>query len=96
MLVAKYRVGESVYYWVSGKITKVTITSCIIDDEIDYTAMEQGKEKGSTFCEEQLFPTALDAAKEYKIYLLNRISDFDKCKEELVADLTKLQKEHGC
>lgn len=97
MSVAKYRVGETVYHWISGKITKVTITSCTIDDEeIDYTATEQGKEKGRTFCEDQLFPTALDAAKEYKVYLLNRISNFDKCKEEFVADLKKLETSYGC
>jgi len=95
--VAKYRAGETVYHWISGKITKVTITSCTIDDEeIDYTATEQGREKGRTFCEDQLFPTALDAAKKYKQYLLNKLSNFDRCKEETVIELENLEKSYEC
>lgn len=97
MSVAKYRAGETVYHWISGKITKVTITSCTIEDEeIDYTAAEQGKEKGRTFCEDQLSPTALDAAKKYKQHLLNKLSDYAKYKEETVTELKKLEASYEC
>lgn len=97
MSIAKYKVGETVYHWISGKITKVTITSCTIDDEeIDYTVTEQGKEKGRIFYEDQLFPTALDAAKKYKQYLLNKLSEYDKYREETVIELENLEKSYEC
>lgn len=91
MSVAKYRAGETVYHWLSGKIIKVTITSCTIDDdEIDYVVTEQGKEKGRSFSEDQLFPTALDAAKEAeRSYVQDRIDGLT----EYLAGIDKIEED---
>ncbi len=97
MSVAKYRAGETVYYYDNREITKATITSCTVyEDEIEYIVVGQEKQQSSRFSEEGLFPTALDAAKHYKQRLLNMIFDYNKLIETWTKDIKKLEASYEC
>ena len=96
MSVVKYKVGETVYYYFGGEITKTSIVSCIKDDEVSFTEYVIKEPSGHIRAESQLFPTVREAVEARRKCLLDIIALYEGLKEYAVADLTKLQKEHGC
>lgn len=96
MSVVKYKVGETVYYYFGGEIVRTSIVSCIKDDEVSFNEYVVKEPSGHIRAESQLFPTVQEAVEECRRSLLDRIALYEGLKEDVVADLTKLQKEHGC
>ena len=96
MSVVKYKVGETVYYYFNGEIVRTSIVSCIKDDEFSFTEYAIEEPSGHIRAESQLFPTVREAVEARRRCLLDIIALYEGLKEAAVADLTKLQKEHGC
>lgn len=96
MSVAKYKIGETVYCYFNGEIVRTSIVSCIKDDEGSFTEYVIKEPCAHIRAESQLFPTVREAVEACRRSLLDRIALYEGLKEAVVADLTKLQKEHGC